>query len=101
MVVRIRFGIGHKVASQRRKNRRTALAFAALLTPAAFLMAVVSLWRVTADLGFTAGFAISSGVFSHWQVWLAIAVLLQVCARMLNRYGKSGDVAAPGSRNAL
>jgi hypothetical protein len=78
-----------------------ALAAAVLLTPAAFLVGVVGLWRLTADLGFTAGFAISSGIFSHWQVWLAMAVLLQVCARLLNRYGKSEDAAASGSRNAL
>jgi hypothetical protein len=54
---------------------------------------VFGVWRLTADLGFTAGFVISSGIFSHWQVWLATAVLLQLCARMLNRYGKS-DAAA-------
>jgi len=93
MVVRIRFGKGPKVGKKRRRNRRLALAAAGLLTPAAFLVAVIGLWRLTSDLGFTAGFAISSGVFSHWQVWLATAVLLQLCARLLNRYGKS-DAAA-------
>ena len=101
MVVRIRFGKALKVEKKGRKNRRMALAAAVLLTPAAFLTGVVGVWRVTDDLGFTAGFAISSGVFSHWQVWLASAVLLQVCARLLNRYGKSGDAASSGSRNAL
>jgi hypothetical protein len=93
MVVRIRIVKGLKVGRQRRKNRRIALAAAALLTPAAFLVGVFGVWRLTADLGFTAGFVISSGIFSHWQVWLATAVLLQLCARMLNRYGKS-DAAA-------
>jgi len=94
MVVRIRFGKGLKVGKKRRKNRRMALAVAALLTPAAFLVGVVGVWRLTADLGFTAGFAISSGIFSHWQVWLATAVILEVCARLLNRYGKGEDAAA-------
>jgi hypothetical protein len=93
MVVRIRFSKGPKVAEKRRKNRRVALATAGLLTPAAFLVGVVGVWRLTADLGFTAGFAISSGIFSHWQVWLASAVLLEVFARLLNRYGKSEDAA--------
>ena len=101
MVVRIRFGKGLRVGKKRRKNRRMALAAAAMLTPAAFLVGVVGLWRVSSDLGITSGFAISSGVFSHWQVWLATAVLLQLCARLLNRYGRSGDAAAPGTRNAL
>jgi hypothetical protein len=98
MVVRIRFGTGAKLAARRNTGavwaRRMALAAAGLLTPAAFLVGVVGLWRLTADLGFTAGFAISSGIFSHWQVWLATAVLLQLCARLLNRYGRSGDAAA-------
>jgi len=94
MVVRIRFGNGPRVGKKRRKNRRIALAAAGLLTPAAVLVGVVGLWRLTADLGFTAGFAISSGIFSHWQVWLATAVLLQAFARLLIRYGKSGDAAA-------
>lgn len=103
MVVRIRFGKGLKVGKlRRRKNRRIALAVAAMLTPAAFLVGVIGIWRVAADLGFTAGFAISSGIFSHWQVWLATAVLLQIFARLLIRYGKSGgDSAVPGSGNAL
>lgn len=101
MVVRIRFGKGLKVGKRRRKNRRIALAVAAMLTPAAFLVGVIGVWRLAADLGFTARFAISSGIFSHWQVWLATAVLLQICARLLNRYGKSGDTAVPGSGNVL
>jgi len=27
-------------------------------------------------------------VFSHWQVWMVVAVLLQVCSRLLARYGR-------------
>jgi len=94
MVVRIRFSVGPRVGKKGRKNRRFALAAAALLNPAAFLVGVVGLWRLTSDLGFTAGFAISSGIFSHWQVWLATALVLVFCARLLNRYGKSGDAPA-------
>jgi len=94
MVVRIRFAKGPTIGRQRKKNRRVALAAAGLLTPAAVLVGVVGLWRLTADLGFTAGFAISSGIFSHWQVWLATAGLLQLFANLLNRYGRSGDAAA-------
>ena len=66
-----------------------ALAVAALLTPAAFLAAVLGVVAPCRRPGIgPASFAISSGIFSHWQVWLAAAVLLQFCARMLNRYGK-------------
>ncbi|MGA2119781.1 MAG: hypothetical protein ABSH56_34170 [Bryobacteraceae bacterium] len=94
MVVRIRFGKGVKVSRKRRKNQRVALAVAALLTPAAFLAFVLGLWQIAADLSFASNFAISSGVFSHWHIWLGSAALLQFCAYRLNRYGKSGDTAA-------
>jgi len=94
MVVRIRFGKGPSIGRQRRKNRRIALAAAGLLTPAALLVALVGVWRLTADLGFTAGFVIASGLFSHWQIWVATAVLLEVCARVLVRYARSDDVTA-------
>jgi hypothetical protein len=94
MVVRIRFGKGPKVVKKRLKNQRVALAVAALLPPAAFLAGVLGAWRIAADLNWTNSFAIPSGIFSHWQVWLGAALALQLCARRLNRYGKSGDPAA-------
>ena len=94
MVVRIRFGKGPKVCIKRRKNQRIALAVAALLPPAAFLAGALGAWRIAADLNWTNSFAIPSGIFSHWQIWLGAAVALQACARILNRYGKSGDPAA-------
>ena len=94
MRVRIRFGKGPKVGKKARKNRRAALALAALLTPAALLASVVGLWRIAADLNWARAFAIPTGFFSHWQVWIAAAVLLQLCSYVLNRYGKGGDAAA-------
>lgn len=93
MVVRIRFGRGPKVGIKRRKNQRFASVLAALLTPAAAMACALAIWRIAADLSWTASFAISSGLFSHWQVWLGAAVLLQLCSRFLNRYGKGGDAA--------
>jgi hypothetical protein len=94
MVVRIRFGNGPKISRKRGKNQRMALAVAALLTPAALTACVLALWRIAADLNWAASFAIPSGIFSHWQVWLGAAVGLQLCARVLNRYGKGGDQPA-------
>jgi hypothetical protein len=96
MVLRIRFGARHKVGKKSRGNRRVALAAASLLTPAAAVMAVLGLWRIAADLNWTGSFAISTGFFSHWQVWLAAAALLQFCARVLNRYARAGQTAASG-----
>jgi hypothetical protein len=94
MVVRIRFGKSSKLGRKRQKNRRLALVLAALLPPSALAAAVLAIWRIAADLNWTNSFAISSGIFSHWQVWLGAAVALQMCARALNRYGKSADPAA-------
>src|SRR6266446_10291555 len=91
MVVRIRLGRGPKVAGARRKKRQTALAIAALFPPAAFMACILGLWSLAAELDLTGSFAIPSGIFSHWQVWLGAALALQLCARSLNRYAKSSD----------
>lgn len=90
MVVRIRLGKRPKRAVKRDQNRRVALAIAALLTPAALAALVLAIWRIGADLNLTSSFAIASGLFSHWQVWMGAAALLQLCASALNRYGRSG-----------
>ena len=94
MVVRIRFGKGFKLGRKRQRNKRLALVLAALLPPSALAAALLAVWRIAADLNWTNSFAISSGIFSHWHVWMVAAVALQLCARALNRYGKSGDPAA-------
>jgi len=52
----------------------------ALLTPAAVVALVLGLWRMTSDLGWTEEFLIANGFFSHWQVWIALAIALQVAA---------------------
>ena len=91
MVVRIRFAKGPKAAQKRRKNRRAALAVASLLTPAAVMTAVLGVWRVAADLQWAGNFAIHNGLFSHWQVWMVLAGLLQTGSHFLNRYGHSAD----------
>ena len=101
MLIRIRFAkpsrprreTGPAGAVYRRHNRRLALAAASLLTAAAVMAGVLGFWRIGAELKWTGGFAIDSGVFSHWQVWLGVAVFLQVCAHILNRYGRGGNAA--------
>ncbi len=50
---------------------------------------VLALWRLGADLRTTGEFPISAGLFSHWQVWLTGAALLQFLAMILNRYGNA------------
>jgi hypothetical protein len=92
MIVRIRFSNGSKVHRKNRKNQHLALGLAALLTPVAVMAIVLALWRLSADLRATGGFPISAGLFSHWQVWLTGAALLQFLAIILNRYGNAEPV---------
>ena len=93
MVVRIRFGRGPKVERKGRKNRRVALAAGGLLTPGAVMAMALGFWRLAADLKWTDTFAIPDGLFSHWQVWMAAAAILQFCSSMLSRYAKNNDKA--------
>ena len=53
---------------------------------------VLAFWRLAADLNATGQFPISDGLFSHWQIWLASATVLQFSALLLNRYGKAEAV---------
>lgn len=91
MVIRLRFARGPKVAKRRDSNRQVALAMASLLTPAALMALALALWRLGMDLKFTGPFAISTGFFSHWQVWIGTSVALLVAAAYLNRYGHAAD----------
>ena len=90
MIVRIRLNVGPKIKRASGKNRNTALAIAALISPAALLAFALAFWRMSADLGFTSAFPITSGLFSHWQVWLAIALCALLLTSTLNRYGRDG-----------
>lgn len=55
----------------------------ALITPSAVIAFVMGLWRLTADLGWTETFPITSGFFSHWLVWIALAIGLKFGATFL------------------
>ena len=55
-----------------------------MLTPVAVTGYAFAMWRLGADLDWTGNFFISDGVFSKWQVWLAMAIATQVGAHRLN-----------------
>ena len=99
MVVRIR--LAREGNRREPLQGRAALAvFAALLQPAAVMAGVLAFWRFGADLQWTSEFAISTGLLSHWQVWLAIFAGLEFLAVALNRTGRkraSVEVEALGS----
>jgi len=45
-------------------------------------------WRLGQDLGWTRGFVIADGIFSHWQVWMGLAVLARSGALSMKRYAR-------------
>jgi len=90
MKVRLRLRLSPSVQRQFARNRDLASVGAALLTPASAMALVLGAWRLGSDLSWTGEFAISRGLFSHWQVWIAMAGLLQTCASLLGRHGRGG-----------
>jgi hypothetical protein len=98
MVVRIRFGKRPDPSEKRRKKQRMAVTVAAFLTPAAVMAAALAAWGIAAGMNVAGPFAIPAGFFSHWQVWLAAAAALQICAIRLNRYARNRERAASASQ---
>jgi hypothetical protein len=95
MIVRIRLKSGPTVQKTRGKNRNVALGAAALLTPLTLSCYVLGFWRLGSDLRFFADFAISTGLYSHWQVWLALAAILHLTTYSLERYGRGFELRFP------
>ena len=94
MRVRIRFGKGLQLRRNRGSTRRFALMVSALLPPLAFTSGLLAVWRIAADLKLLGAFAFSTGLWSHWQVWMGGAIVLAIAARALNRWGRSDPAAS-------
>ncbi|MFL6465088.1 MAG: hypothetical protein ACJ73N_11855 [Bryobacteraceae bacterium] len=75
-------------------KHRLALAVGSLLTPLALLSFTVSFWGFAAEFRWASGFFITAGIFSHWQVWLALAWVFLLLARLLGTYGSSKETLA-------
>lgn len=88
MIVRIKLRVGPRIATKRNMDSKIAYAFASLLTPGAVLCIVVALWRLLADLDITQEFIFEGGLLSHWQVWLALGVGVQMLSVSLDRYAR-------------
>jgi hypothetical protein len=84
MKVRIRFRLGPE-SERKAANRKAASVAAALLAPIALMALALGVWRLSVDLDPSVQFPISRGFFSHWQVWIAVAGALGICASILNR----------------
>jgi ABC-type amino acid transport system permease subunit len=94
MMVRIKLQTGRPVQQKTGKNRQVASAIGTLLVPVALMAYVLGVWRLASDLGMAGEFAIS-GLFSHWQIWVAIAAALHIASSSLNRYGRGGTLKGP------
>jgi hypothetical protein len=94
MMVRIKLQTGRPVQRKVGKNRQVASAIGTLLVPVALMAYVLGVWRLASDLGMAGEFAIS-GLFSHWQIWVAIAAALHIASSSLNRYGRGGTLKGP------
>jgi len=70
----------------------------ALVTPSALIALAMGLWRLTADLGWTETFPITTGFFSHWHVWIALAIALKFGAAALAAKLNPIDAAAKSDR---
>ena len=66
-------------------SRPAADVVSAFLTPTAVVAFALAIWRLGDDMGWTGEFPVASGLFSHWLVWLALALGIQMSGRLLHR----------------
>ena len=68
------------------------------LTPTAVLAFVFAAWRLGDDIGWTGEFPVTSGLFSHWLVWVALGVGIQMSGRLLQRPEVSESNQSPEAK---
>ncbi len=84
MKLRIRFPQGQFVGRHGFRHREVAAAATSLITPTCVMAYILAVWRLGADMGITGGSGMK-GLFSHWQLWMALGLVLQFGGRTLNR----------------
>jgi len=84
---RLRLVTDHSV----RFSRSAAGPASFLLRNLALAAAVLGLWRLGSDLGWTQDFFIAAGFWSHWQSWMVLAALLSVAANFILRAAGPAD----------
>ena len=88
MVVRIRLRRIARRQSSGPIHRQSARVASALMTPMALMAFALGCWRIAADLKLTGSFAISEGLFAHWQVWIAIGIAIQFASFLLQKLAR-------------
>jgi hypothetical protein len=96
MVVKVRFGQGAVVSRRPGKSSRLAKLAASLLTLVSISCAALGIWRLGTDLEWAGDFVFSSGLLSHWQVWVAAAIAVQYLSWRLARYARQAIPQEPG-----
>lgn len=91
MIVRIRFPHGRPFQNRRGKNKELSAALGALLVPASLMAYSLGFWRLASDMGLAGQFDIT-GLFSHWQLWIGLGVVLHATAITLNRHARGADL---------
>ncbi len=89
MRVRIRIKLG-AIRTDLDTGARLVMRLRRCLGPASALSLAMVLWKLAYELDWTDRFAITEGVFSHWQVWMALALALQILESSLARFGQGG-----------
>jgi hypothetical protein len=80
-------------------SQEMAKLFRYLMTPVAVAGYTLAFWRLGADLNWTGQFFIADGLFSHWQVWLALAVATQLTGSFLARQSGRIPITQTSSDN--
>src|SRR4051794_18299171 len=100
MIVKLRFPPGRALQHPRGKNRELSAALGSLLVPVSLMAYSLGFWRLASDMGLAGQFDIT-GMFSHWQLWIGLGVMLHAGAIVLNRYGRGGSLELPRVLNAM
>lgn len=98
MVVRIRLGRGAVVSRRAGKNSRIARVTATVLSLVSISLGSFGLWRVGADLGWAGDFVFTTGILSHWQVWIGAAIAVQYLVWQLSQYARRASVQPPKAK---
>jgi hypothetical protein len=93
MIVRVKLRRGPTIVRKPGKNRHLALAVGALVTPISLMAYALGFWRLASDMGMAGAF-VFDGLFSHWQIWIGLALALHAAAFLLDRYGRGQDLPA-------
>lgn len=93
MVVRVRIAWGSTPRQRGARHGVLVSAFVQGLNLCSAMAVLAAAWRLGNDLNWTTRLAISQGFFSHWQIWMASAILLQLVATILQRHSRGGSAA--------